>query len=468
MMGNDIANIEAERSVIGALVFDSRVLDQARRLTEEDFTVREYRSAFREIQRLLEEKKPVDLVTVGERLGDENGVITAVVDAGSQTPVTFNAASYVDLVLDASLRRTAGQIGADLYRVMGDRMADAQGAIAQARAMLADVGTKNAAEWVSSTDIAARTLYDLEARVRGDVRPVRSGIDDLDRLTGGFFPGELTIIGAKPGAGKSVFGMMTAINAARAGFTGGVCSLEMVDTQYGQRLLSSVSGVDGMKIRKAEGITGEDWELITKAALELSNLPAGFLFAARYIEDLALAVQGKIDRGGMDILVVDYLQLLKTRKKTENERLSVAAVSWALKCLAVYCRITVIAMAQLRRPGQGEANRMPTMRDLRESGNLEADADNVILLHEPETREDPYVYSGDKEAFDQMRKEGNRYIAMKVEKQRQGSTGLVSVLFQPRQMRYQVIERTSRGGFPRTDESSVPTNAEGRSNPRCS
>ncbi len=100
-----------------------------------------------------------------------------------------------------------------------------------------------------------------------------------------------------------------------------------------------------------------------------------------------------------------------------------------------------IALAQLRRPGQGEANKMPAMRDLRESGNLEADADNIILLHEPESKDDPYVHRDDKAGFDDMRKRGDRYIALKVEKQRQGSTGALSVIFKPQEMRYVQIKR---------------------------
>lgn len=140
--------------------------------------------------------------------------------------------------------------------------------------------------------------------------------------------------------------------------------------------------------------------------------------------------------------MVDYLQLLRTRQRTESERLSVAAVSWALKTLACELRITVLVMAQLRRPGQSEANRMPTMRDLRGSGNIEADADNIILLHEPDHPEDPFVYKDDKPYFDELREGGDRYIAMKVEKQHRGSTGSLSVIFKPRLMQYVEPDRS--------------------------
>jgi len=435
----DISNLDAERSVIGSLINDIRVQDQTMRLTSEDFTQREYRLAFAEIQRLRAEKKPIDLMTVTDKM---DGTVTSIIiSAIQQTPVTFNCASYVDLVLDASMRRRAATVAETLYRAMVDRQSDAQGELATARSKLADLGLTGASDWVSATDIAMRTLDELERRSRGELKPIQSGIPDLDYITGGFFPGELTIIGAKPGVGKSVFGMMVAIHAAQTGFHSGVCSLEMMDTQYGQRLLSNLSGVDGMKLRKAEGIDAEDWKLLTEAALILSRTPTAFMFQTRFVEDLVLAVRNKIDRDGLDILVVDYLQLVRTRQRTESERLSVAMVSWALKCLAVECRIPVIALAQLRRPEQAAASKMPTMRDLRESGNLEADADNIILLHEPDGPDDQYVYKDDKAAFDQLRKDGNRYIALKIEKQRQGSTGVVSVLFKPSRMKYLQIER---------------------------
>lgn len=437
----DIANLDAERSVIGALVFDPRVQDQAGRLCVEDFSDAHYRRAFREIQSLQAEHIPVDLVTLGDRLSNATETIVAVVDAMRMTPITFNCSSYVDLVLDASVRRKVSHISEQLYRDMCNKDLNALEAIATARAKLADVGVSGPDEWMSTTEIAIRTITDIENRMQGKMKPVQSGLSDLDYLTGGFFPGELTIVGAKPGAGKSVFGMMVALNAAEAGASSAVCSLEMMDTQYGQRMLSNMSGVNGMKLRKAAGLNEEDWGLLIAAATRLSKIPSAFTFSTRYVEDLALAVRRKVDAGELSILVVDYLQLMRTRQKTESERLSIAAISWALKTLATECRIPVIALAQLRRPGQGEANKMPTMRDLRESGNLEADADNIILLHEPETKDDPYVHRDDKAGFDDVRIRGDRYIALKVEKQRQGSTGALSVIFKPQEMRYVQIKR---------------------------
>lgn len=437
----DIANLEAERSVIGALVSDPRVQDQAGRLSVEDFSDAHYRRAFREIQSLQAERIPVDLVTLGDRLSNATETIVAVVDAMRLTPITFNCSSYVDLVLDASVRRNVSHISEQLYRDMCNRDLDALESIATARAKLADVGVSGPDEWMSTTEIALKTITDIENRMQGKMKPVQSGLSDLDYLTGGFFPGELTIVGAKPGVGKSVFGMMVALNAAQAGANSAVCSLEMMDTQYGQRMLSSMSGVNGMKIRKAAGLNEDDWKLLIAAATRLSKIPSAFTFSTKYVEDLALAVRKKVDAGELSILVVDYLQLMRTRQKTESERLSIAAISWALKTLATECRIPVIALAQLRRPGQGEANKMPTMRDLRESGNLEADADNIILLHEPESKDDPYVHRDDKQGFDDMRKRGDRYIALKVEKQRQGSTGVLSVIFKPQDMRYVQIKR---------------------------
>lgn len=437
----DIANLEAERSVIGALVSDPRVQDQARRLNASDFTDALYRRTFTEIQSLIAERKPIDLVVLGDKLAGVDGALTAVLSAIQQTPVTFNCSSYVDLVLDASVRRRVSKISERLYREMGDRDRDALESIATARAQLADVGLGGPDDWMTAAEVAARTYSDLEARVRGDFKPVQSGLSDLDYLTGGFFPGELTIVGAKPGVGKSVFGMMVALNAAMNGAHSGVCSLEMMDTQYGQRLLSNMSGVNGMKLRKATGMADEDWRLLVEAMKRLSGIPSAFMFQTRYVEDLALAVRKRVDNDGLGLLVVDYLQLMRTRQRTESERLAIAAISWALKTVATECRIPVIALAQLRRPGQGEANKMPTMRDLRESGNLEADADNIILLHEPESKDDPYVYRDDKQGFDDMRKRGDRYIALKVEKQRQGSTGALSLLFRPQRMEYVQIMR---------------------------
>ncbi|NLA53628.1 MAG: AAA family ATPase, partial [Clostridiales bacterium] len=302
-----------------------------------------------------------------------------------------------------------------------------------------DIGCGQRHAWTSATELATATLEWLEDLKQDKIRPITSGTAVLDKLIGGFYPGELSIVAAKPGVGKTVFGMTLAIHAAQMGRRVGVMNLEMLDTQYGSRMVSNLGGIDAMKLRLGD-IKDDEWPLIVQTVNKLSQLPAAYLFSTRYIEDLARAVR---EKGDIELLVVDYLQLVRTRQKLESERLRMAHISWALKELAVDLRIPVIAMSQLRRPEAGAADRMPTMRDLRESGNLEADADGIILLHEPASKDEKHVFQSHQARFLGWKQKGLRYICMNVEKQRQGASGAVSVLFEAKKMRYLDIEGLS-------------------------
>lgn len=160
-MANEISNTDAERNVIGSLLSDTRVQDQAARLTVADFRVESYRKAFAEIQRLKTANKAIDLTTVCERLGSNGAIMIDLIDAIQATPVTFNCSSYVDLVLNASMRRKASTISEMLYKAVGDPAQDAQEAITSARAKLSDIGIVSN-DWMTAAEIGTKTLEDLE------------------------------------------------------------------------------------------------------------------------------------------------------------------------------------------------------------------------------------------------------------------------------------------------------------------
>jgi replicative DNA helicase len=379
---------------------------------------------------MAQEKKPIDLVTA-----DAFGLdVSLLINACKYADSPLFVKNYAEIVREHSNRRRFSWLLRDFYEKAGDRMSDAVALAGELKAKLSDIGTSKRHEWLTAQSVAMNTYKLLEEKAKQG-NGVKSGIVDLDRLLGGFFPGELTIIGAQPGAGKSVIGMLIALNAAKAGKKSGLLSLEMADTQYGQRLFSHLSGVDGMKMRKGE-LQDDDWPRILEAMQELSHLDTAFTFAIRYVEDFIAAVADK----PLDIIIVDYIQLLRTRQRIDTERLIIGHISWQLKALSVDKRVPVIALAQLRRPEQG-ANKMPTMRDLRESSNLESDADGIILLYQPENERDPSVFSEHKDAFKRWREQGLIYTVLKVEKQRNGAVGQIPLLFNPSKMRYEGIAK---------------------------
>lgn len=423
-------NYEAELALVGAMLQDRRAIAKAKRLTAGDIEHPKIRQAFETIMRIDAENKRADLVTVGDQMPDDAQLL---IQATQACPAAVMAGEYVDIVRDYSIRRQAQKAAESLYKDMGDLSVDTAAAIAGVRQKLQDMGTARMHEWATSGDIASATLDWLA--MPKDARIVASGIKSLDDLIGGLYPGEMTVIGARPGTGKTVIGMLIALSAAKRGQRPGVCNLEMLDTQYGQRLISHIGGVDGMKLRKRD-LDDNDHKIIAQAANELSKLNMKYQFTARYVEDLVSAVND----ADIDLLIVDYLQLVRTRQRIDTERLVIGHISWQLKQLAVEKRIPVVVLSQLRRAEQGSP-KMPTMHDLRESGNIEADADGIILLHEPSGANDQYVHPKDKQAFDGWKEQGYRYIAAKVEKQRNGALGTVAVLFDAPRMRYLGIER---------------------------
>lgn len=426
-----------ELTLLGAMISDRRTHNLVSELSESDFAEPETREIYRVIVRMVAAKEPINLAIMDAETG---GALTnTLLEAIQLAPTAVFAPYHAQAIKEASVRRQVSDLASGLYRDMGDHTVDLSACLEHTKKRLSELNAGKRQDWVEAPELADATFAWLESLSRGEVKPVQSGIVDLDRLIGGFFPGELTIIGAKPGTGKTVMGMLVAINAAKSGFKVGVLNIEMLNTQYGTRIISNLGQVDATKLRMGR-FDAEDWESILRATRELSKLSASFLFSTRHIEDLVSAIHDK----ALDLLVVDYMQLVRTKQAFESERLRMGHISWALKELAVDKRIPIIAMSQLRRPDAGSSDKMPTMRDLRESGNLEADADGIILLHEPSSERDPYVYRDDKGSLEAWQKKGLRYICVKVEKQRQGAVGTVPVLFDARHMRYLGIER--KGG----------------------
>lgn len=422
---------DAEYAVIGALLQDERAYSHVQPLTPGDFTVPELRAAFEKLTQMHAEGRKTDMVTAVA----ETGMDDVLLDALRYYTSTVFTPSHVEIIREQSIRRRVGDMAVALHKDMGDPSVDISAYLADFSRKIAENSSARTQDWSGGVDVFSSTLKWIEQQSKGQMVP-QSGIHNLDDLTGGFFPGELTIVGARPGTGKTVLGMLIALNVARHGQRVGVLNLEMLDTQYGQRLVSHLSGVDGMKLRKGQ-LDSNDWPLVLDAAQKLSALPMSFQFTTRYIEDLVAEMQGQ----NLDLLVVDYIQLLRTRQRIESERLTIGHISWQLKKLAVDKRIPVIALAQLRRPQTGRDGRMPTMSDLRESGNLEADADGIILMHQPMSAEDPYVHRDHKSGFNAWKENGYRYVCLKVEKQRNGRLGVAPVLFDPPRMRYLGIER---------------------------
>ena len=441
----------AEQGIICRMITDKDVARQyAGALSPNDFYEPERGKIFAAIQATVIKKQAVDLVTVDNTISEmfpaERSTLTdAMVGCVNEMSLEFRQVDeYVEIVKNLSKRRQSIIAFEGIVKALKDPTKDTADVIEQARQQTVSAA-QGRDKWQSMTEVLVNTYDYLEKRQSGEIRGITTGLSSVDKLIGGFFPGELTIIGARPSVGKSAFGANIAMAAAKSGYKVAIVSREMSDVQYGQRMISNHAMVDGMKLRKAE-LDSDDWVKITEVLSEISVLPISFLFTASTIEDVKLEVQQKVEKGELDMLIVDYLQLMRTKRRFDKDNLRVGYIIKELKEMAVDFNIPVIALAQVNRDSDGQ---MPSLRNLKDSGNIEQDADGVIFLHRPRSASDQYVDPLDKEFFESYALTGFTYLCIKVAKQRQGMVGATTVLFRPDVMRYTVIDR----------ERKVPENA---------
>ena len=356
-----------------------------------------------------------------------------------KTPVWANADEYAAIVKELSIRRRIVDVSAQISRGALDRSQDCAKTLDDARLALADiVVSRHATQGIG--DVLANAYAYVVGVASGDIKPIPTGLACIDDTIGGLYRGEYTIVAARPSVGKSAFAASIALAAARNGARVAICSREMTDVQYGQRLLSSAAYVDGMRMRTGKLYDGE-WPLLGDAMAELADLPIDFMFAVRTVEDLRQECMRLKEQSGLDVLVVDYLQLMDSAGSFEKEYLRIGKISHALQALAHDLNIVVLALAQVGRSAQSA---MPTLAELRGSGDMEQDADGVIFLHRPENAQDRTVHPLDKSRFDEFKLMGYEYISIHIAKQRNACTGYINILFEPAKMRYYAIERKGK------------------------
>ncbi len=439
-------NKDAEMCVIGGI---AKRLESGKRnaiyaIGEDDFFFPNHRMIYCAMRSLCDEKKPVDLVTVDEEITRlypkaGNDVTNDLIQALAQMVGYVNLEQYIEIVQEAAMRRKLLAVADEIAQTVTDKSMDVSAITDTARASLRSM-VKSKNNWITIGEVLIATYGYLEKRVNGEIVGIKSGVADVDRATGGFFPGEMAVIGARPSVGKSAFALQIAIDAASKGHKVCFISCEMIAEQFGQRLLSNSTKIDGMKLRNAE-IEDKDWFEIAEAMGYLDGLPISFIFGSKAIETIRDEIQNKIDLGECDMLVVDYLQLLKTKRRFEMEHERVAHVSRTLKEISAEFEIPVVALAQVKRQNNNGRARCPTMDELRSSGDIEQDADTIIFLHRPDDEYDPTIDDRDKSYFNMLQEHGKQYIVFSVAKQRQGQIGIVGAAFDPAHMRYLSMER---------------------------
>ena len=438
-----IYNEQAEKALLGALMQHQNPASLLLSLTEDDMVFEDDKIILAAMKRLAARREPFDGgVITAEAQKDSRctpNTAAVVIQCMRSAPSIVMTESYYRTVKDASNRRKLQSIAQLIADRAQDMTQEAQTIIAGALDGLRAINDGKE-RWQEMDALVYQTFDSIERMSRGESAYLQSGVADLDRAIDGFFPGEMTILGARPAVGKSAFAAYIGANLARKGKRVGVCSLEMLPEQYMKRLLAGASGVDGHKLRTGKHLSDSEWEAIGNAVQELSVWQMPFTFRVRTVEDLAAEARRRKDGKGLDLLIVDYLQLLRTSRPAESNFAQVTEVSHQIKQLAIDMEIPILALAQVSRPEIKGRPRMPTLDSLRGSGDLEMDADAVLFLHRPEEDGDPSINPHHfTTAQACMRGDANQYIVCNVAKQRSGGNCMFDMIFDPRHMTYSCL-----------------------------
>lgn len=389
-------DLQLEQAVLGALLVDRDAFMQVADVLKADcFYLESHRHIYRAIVGLFSENSPVDILTVTDRLR-RDGTFDAAGGGAYVVELTHRVASAANLefhgriVFEKFLARSVIEISTAAIRDAYEETTDVFKLLdgMETKLLTTREGQVGGSRRVS--EIIADVLRLAEAadtaKKDGGIVGIPSGISELDRETGGFRDSNLTIVGARPGMGKSALLNTIAMNAARAGHPVGVFSLEMSADECVQRMVSAAAGVDGRKLNSG-GMTDRDWQELQRGSEWVQGLPV-------FIDDSPalniLQVRAKARRWksvhGVKIILLDYLQLMSpVDRNSGNREQQVAEISKGLKSLAKELRVPVVALAQLSRAVETRGgSKRPMLSDLRESGAVEQDADNVMFIYRPE------------------------------------------------------------------------------------
>src|SRR5215831_2293758 len=399
------ASIDAERSILGAILLESLLFDQAAELKPDDFSLDAHRRIFSRMRDLQDTGRPVDMITLAEELDRRKEVeavggvayLSSLIDGLPERP---SIEHYVRIVRNKSLLRGLINIAQLAIAEAIDHSDEAEEVINRAEQGIFQLSENRLGQGFTDIPTIVKnsfgSLDELYARGQ-EITGLATHYTQLDKMTAGFQPSDLIVIAARPSMGKTAFAMNIAENAAvMDGKVVGVFSLEMSKEALLMRMLASHSRVDSHRLRTGF-ITREDKEKLTGATESLMQ-------AKLYIDDTpgisVTEMRSKARRlqqqEGLDLLIVDYLQLMSAvpigGKRFENRTQEVSAISRGLKAIAKELRVPVVALSQLSRaPESRGGDHRPQLSDLRESGSIEQDADVVAFIFREEyyKRDDP-------------------------------------------------------------------------------
>jgi replicative DNA helicase len=424
-------NLEAEQAVLGGILINNDAFNQVIDiLSDEDFYREAHSLIFAGMLALYNSNDPIDIITLSQVLKEKNvldkvGGTDYLASLAESISTSAGIKFHAEIVRDLSTRRGLINQCAHISESCFQFTNDTEEVLDLAEQSIFEIAERNVDQnFFALSEVVKESFKKIERTTGSNITGVPTGFTDFDNLTSGFQQSDFIIIAGRPSMGKTALALNIAYNAALEEKVGvAIFSLEMSRLQLGIRLLGSDAMIDASKIRKGF-LQDEDYLRLTDSANRLSELPI-------YIDDssglsvLELKAKARRLKKKFDIglLVIDYLQLMQSKKSTESRQLEISDISRSLKALAKDLNIPVVAVSQLNRKVEDRPNKRPILADLRESGAIEQDADLIAFIY----RE--YLYN---------RTEENKGKAeLIIAKHRNGPTGKVDLTFREQYTKFQ-------------------------------
>lgn len=428
---------EAEQSVIGSMLMDKdAIIAASETITADDFYEHRYGVLFDAMLELFNEGKPVDLVTLQNKLKEKDVPpelcsLEFIRDLITSVPTSANVRYYANIVKEKSTLRQLIKVTESITNECYLDKEKVENILEDAEKRMFDILQKrNSGEFVSIKDIVFKSLESIEAAARnkGSVTGIPTGFYDLDYKTAGLQPSDLILVAARPSMGKTAFVLNIAEHVVlKANITTAIFSLEMSKDQLVKRILSMHSKVNSQAMRTGD-LSDEDWLKLVESARAIgnSNLIIDDTSSISVSELRSKCRKFKLEHN-LGLVIIDYLQLMTGSKKTESRQQEISEISRSLKGLARELNVPVIALSQLSRAVEQRPDKRPMLSDLRESGAIEQDADIVMFLY----RDDYYNHDSEEAGISEVI----------IGKQRNGPTGTVKLAWLSQYTKFANLER---------------------------
>lgn len=403
---------EIEKAVLFYIIFKNELFD----LSEKDFTNQCNKKIINAINELKAKKEEISMLTIQSKIdSDSSKVLKYLSELGNYIYKT-NAQTAYEMLKDKTKKRELFELAKNIQKEI-EQIEDVDVYLEKNISEIQKIEFQTEKE-ENFIDEVAKTATKIEQNInKKQDYSYYTGFLDLDDLTDGLHKGELTIIGARPGVGKTTFSLQIAEHISKKQKNVTYVCLEMSTEQMIQKMLAKEARVNSRKIRNGD-LTSEEIDKIGIACAEVCDLKMSILTKIRTIQQIEIVARRMKNRGKLDLLIIDYLQLVRSSAKFQSREQEVADISRTLKLLSIELEIPIIALCQLNR---NASKNEPTLADIRESGSIEQDADNVIFLYQED--------------------EENNIVTVDLQKQRAGNIGKSRLKFNKVNSEFVNLER---------------------------